>query len=132
MLCMMFSYVLLFFIKQKTAYEMRISDWSSDVCSSDLIYKSPSAAGSAVMGGTACNGWRFWSLEGEEAAPKERAPKAPNEPRAARPKPARGTPAAPTIDRKSVLKGNSVQVRVELGGRRIVKKTITQNRLERT
>src|SRR3546814_6395444 len=30
------SYVFLFFFKQKTAYEMRISDWSSDVCSSDL------------------------------------------------------------------------------------------------
>src|SRR3546814_2661672 len=27
-----------FFFKQKTAYEMRISDWSSDVCSSDLVY----------------------------------------------------------------------------------------------
>src|SRR3546814_2311552 len=27
----------MFFFKQKTAYEMRISDWSSDVCSSDLI-----------------------------------------------------------------------------------------------
>src|SRR3546814_12008082 len=27
-----------FFFKQKTAYEMRISDWSSDVCSSDLIH----------------------------------------------------------------------------------------------
>src|SRR3546814_20090195 len=27
-----------FFFKQKTAYEMRISDWSSDVCSSDLLY----------------------------------------------------------------------------------------------
>src|SRR3546814_3271316 len=27
-----------FFCKQKTAYEMRISDWSSDVCSSDLTY----------------------------------------------------------------------------------------------
>src|SRR3546814_15970333 len=26
-----------FFFKQKTAYEMRISDWSSDVCSSDLL-----------------------------------------------------------------------------------------------
>src|SRR3546814_17751817 len=26
----------IFFVKQKTAYEMRISDWSSDVCSSDL------------------------------------------------------------------------------------------------
>src|SRR3546814_4188835 len=29
--------VIFFFIKQKTAYEMRISDWSSDVCSSDLF-----------------------------------------------------------------------------------------------
>src|SRR3546814_4974767 len=28
--------VIVFFFKQKTAYEMRISDWSSDVCSSDL------------------------------------------------------------------------------------------------
>src|SRR3546814_12263175 len=32
MLCLMY----VFFFKQKTAYEMRISDWSSDVCSSDL------------------------------------------------------------------------------------------------
>src|SRR3546814_8890042 len=30
--------VLFFFFKQKTAYEMRISDWSSDVCSSDLAF----------------------------------------------------------------------------------------------
>src|SRR3546814_6431235 len=30
-----------FFFKQKTAYEMRISDWSSDVCSSDLDAGSP-------------------------------------------------------------------------------------------
>src|SRR3546814_3577575 len=39
-LCMLyvcFSCVLFFFFKQKTAYEMRISDWSSDVCSSDLM-----------------------------------------------------------------------------------------------
>src|SRR3546814_6677708 len=28
----------MFFFKQKTAYEMRISDWSSDVCSSDLVF----------------------------------------------------------------------------------------------
>src|SRR3546814_6640656 len=32
----MFLSIVLFFFKQKTAYEMRISDWSSDVCSSDL------------------------------------------------------------------------------------------------
>src|SRR3546814_1527287 len=31
--------VLFFFFKQKTAYEMRISDWSSDVCSSDLVFR---------------------------------------------------------------------------------------------
>src|SRR3546814_3715276 len=30
-----------FFFKQKTAYEMRISDWSSDVCSSDLALNRP-------------------------------------------------------------------------------------------
>src|SRR3546814_14319638 len=30
--------VFVFFFKQKTAYEMRISDWSSDVCSSDLSF----------------------------------------------------------------------------------------------
>src|SRR3546814_8726171 len=29
-------FLFIFFFKQKTAYEMRISDWSSDVCSSDL------------------------------------------------------------------------------------------------
>src|SRR3546814_6999365 len=29
-------FAVVFFVKQKTAYEMRISDWSSDVCSSDL------------------------------------------------------------------------------------------------
>src|SRR3546814_7588293 len=34
-LCM-FCWSVFFFFKQKTAYELRISDWSSDVCSSDL------------------------------------------------------------------------------------------------
>src|SRR3546814_3318593 len=33
---MLVARVACFFVKQKTAYEMRISDWSSDVCSSDL------------------------------------------------------------------------------------------------
>src|SRR3546814_9458328 len=36
MLCY-YDGVMFFFFKQKTAYEMRISDWSSDVCSSDLL-----------------------------------------------------------------------------------------------
>src|SRR3546814_1359069 len=34
---MVFYVLFFFFFKQKTAYEMRISDWSSDVCSSDLL-----------------------------------------------------------------------------------------------
>src|SRR3546814_1779291 len=37
------SYVIICFLKQKTAYEMRISDWSSDVCSSDLHYQTDDA-----------------------------------------------------------------------------------------
>src|SRR3546814_8515873 len=36
MCVLLFVFVFFFFFKQKTAYEMRISDWSSDVCSSDL------------------------------------------------------------------------------------------------
>src|SRR3546814_2267329 len=35
---MVISQIMFFFFKQKTAYEMRISDWSSDVCSSDLAH----------------------------------------------------------------------------------------------
>src|SRR3546814_3338347 len=35
--CMSWKKILFFFFKQKTAYEMRISDWSSDVCSSDRV-----------------------------------------------------------------------------------------------
>src|SRR3546814_1689513 len=36
MICFFVVMMFFFFFKQKTAYEMRISDWSSDVCSSDL------------------------------------------------------------------------------------------------
>ena len=39
-------------------------------------FKSPSSAGSAVMGGAACNGWRFWSVAGAEAKPKKEPRKA--------------------------------------------------------
>src|SRR3546814_1580806 len=40
----MYMTYLFFFFKQKTAYEMRISDWSSDVCSSDLSNSIVSAS----------------------------------------------------------------------------------------
>src|SRR3546814_10266254 len=44
---------LLFFFKQKTAYEIRISDWSSDVCSSDLIERVLDTIDSSMPGGHA-------------------------------------------------------------------------------
>src|SRR3546814_7911957 len=46
-----FDIMFFFFFKQKTAYEMRISDWSSDVCSSDLGAAGPGdIEGGAVPG----------------------------------------------------------------------------------
>src|SRR3546814_9625942 len=42
------SILVFFFFKQKTAYEMRISDWSSDVCSSDLRGRGRRGAGSTA------------------------------------------------------------------------------------
>src|SRR3546814_14166785 len=38
-----------FFFKQKTAYEMRISDWSSDVCSSDLLGAAQAGGGGEII-----------------------------------------------------------------------------------
>ncbi len=61
-------------------------------------FTSPSAAGSAVMGGVACNGWRFWSVEGDTPAPKaEKASKAAK-PKAEKtaPKPKARKPASKT------------------------------------
>src|SRR3546814_7168113 len=49
--CVNLTFLFFFFFKQKTAYEMRISDWSSDVCSSDL----------APIGGTVTISPRCWA-----------------------------------------------------------------------
>src|SRR3546814_6497781 len=49
-LCCVFC-IRFFFFKQKTAYEMRISDWSSDVCSSDLIWRHGEAGPMHAAGG---------------------------------------------------------------------------------
>src|SRR3546814_17623995 len=61
---MLFHFYVFFFFKQKTAYEMRISDWSSDVCSSDLKRKARQAGPSIASvcraqpagGGACCSG----------------------------------------------------------------------------
>src|SRR3546814_6575692 len=53
-------YFFFFFFKQKTAYEMRISDWSSDVCSSDLVWADRSFDADATDWGLRswCDGGR--------------------------------------------------------------------------
>src|SRR3546814_1966406 len=57
-------FVVVLFFKQKTAYEMRISDWSSDVCSSDLDEKVASSASvSEVQNGPGAGQVR-WSGSG--------------------------------------------------------------------
>src|SRR3546814_6255381 len=48
-LCL-FVLLFFFFFKQKTAYELRISDWSSDVCSSDLNLFNQLIGGSVPVG----------------------------------------------------------------------------------
>src|SRR3546814_411630 len=54
--------VFFFFFKQKTAYEMRISDWSSDVCSSDLQYGHAAFEGGRGPGGPGGAGFDFTSF----------------------------------------------------------------------
>src|SRR3546814_2060853 len=70
-----FSYCVVFFFKQKTAYEMRISDWSSDVCSSDLeeegtrinVCSSSLTLGYAPIGEESRAG--YYPHDGESPAP---------------------------------------------------------------
>src|SRR3546814_2654438 len=76
--------VVFFFFKQKTAYEMRISDWSSDVCSSDLAYPLGTAKQLAhlerlfrlgpreVGGGVLCPGGHRPDIGGVEKRPPAR------------------------------------------------------------
>src|SRR3546814_16225672 len=97
------------FFKQKTAYEMRISDWSSDVCSSDLGHIDD----------------RRHRRAREEIAQRLQLAHQPGE-RADRTalhvEPDRHQPLEHRSDRKSVVSGKSVSVRVDLGGLRIIKK----------
>src|SRR3546814_13996515 len=95
-----------FFFKQKTAYEMRISDWSSDVCSSDLKTRCIVLMISPRM-------------------PRSRSERSASRTTIHSPGPA-GV-ARPILDRKSVVSGKSVSVRVDLGGRRIIKKKKKQH-----
>src|SRR3546814_18833105 len=108
------SYHTLFFFKQKTAYEMRISDWSSDVCSSDLAPPSPSSVSRAARRPNAS--MRDSPSPAPNSTPrKKRAP-----PNASSPSPR--APRRSPRDRKSDSWGESVSERVDHGGGSTIKK----------
>src|SRR3546814_15860644 len=118
-----------FFFKQKTAYEMRISDWSSDVCSSDLQNKMQYDKVVDFVEDAKRNGARV--LCGGEA---------PDSPGFFYPVTivADATDGMRIVDeeqfgdRKSVVSGKSVSVRVDHGGRRIIKKKNDHNNHHKT
>src|SRR3546814_17928199 len=103
---------------------MRISDWSSDVCSSDL---GPLAR--SGLAGPGCP--RKLAGQGDRSAAAGARRRCPGTGDGPRPwLPAGGGPADRRLtgagraapDRKSVVSGKSVSVRVDLGGRRVLKK----------
>src|SRR3546814_8572374 len=66
--------LLFFFFKQKTAYGMRISDWSSDVCSSDLLAEvvrgGLQGIGRGQYEAAGALGFGFWSMQGYVVLPQ--------------------------------------------------------------
>src|SRR3546814_17222002 len=108
--------VFIFFFKQKTAYELRISDWSSDVCSSDL---RSLRQWRRCLVSRRCRG-----LCAGDPRPRPAAPRRAQRPEALaqrRAHEARTDPGG-ARERKSVGEGKSGSVRVEHGGRRSINK----------
>src|SRR3546814_3947147 len=76
MLCVCrYFVVVFFFFKQKTAYEMRISDWSSDVCSSDLVTYADALAYAHWLGRELPSEaqWEFAAKSGRDNTAADRA-----------------------------------------------------------
>src|SRR3546814_17138982 len=113
-----------FFFKQKTAYEMRISDWSSDVCSSDLLgvqERRPESVARSVRGEGLYRARLAQSLWWRGAHPRaDQGLQTGNEahPCALAARQLRYLDARPRTDRKRVVSGTGVSVSEGLGGRR--------------
>src|SRR3546814_16910300 len=123
-----------FCFKQKTAYEMRISDWSSDVGSSALASSAINVGFFRPPPQTIKRSGRTGSMSSAlptvpaVKAVRVIAPSASESPSASAPvKSNRSSDLGQVAerkgcDRKRVVSGKSVSVRVDLGGRRIIKK----------
>src|SRR3546814_17803521 len=120
-----------FVFKQKVAYEMRISDWSSDVCSSDLrlepgaqALRFRSAFEQAAKGAAIGPG-----IMGEIAARPQHQQRHAIEPRAA--EEIRYHVVIGRADRQRVVTGKSESERVDLVGRRVIKKKIVRKQVSK-
>src|SRR3546814_13499661 len=128
-----------FFFKQKTAYEMRISDWSSDVCSSDLGQRIQLNAVRMLRRPFSCDGEggkighkKFLGdakqtvcRDRKRLGHREKPAKPLQYKRCRRPLPLARRPSSDIVDgadRKSGVQGKSVSVRGAPGGRRHIKK----------
>src|SRR3546814_12712710 len=115
-----------FFFKQKPEYEMRISDWSSDVCSSDRDHGSGRHPGARLPGPDPCRDARSCPRDYDGAGRRQSYGMGDVSARArswTRGEMADNRDASSgASDRKSVVEGKSVSVSVDLGGRRIIKK----------
>src|SRR3546814_14099699 len=113
-----------FFFKQKTAYEMRISDWSSDVCSSDLKASPdhfPPQRPPPLALTPSCRRRRYCCSNPSQLATTCR--------HSGDGSSQVGAGLLNLRDRKSVGKGKRVSVSVEFGGSRIIKKKKDTNRV---
>src|SRR3546814_16678707 len=117
----------MFLFKQKTAYEMRISDWSSDVCSSDLYEqgcrnqaahhgKHPDRKELAGGGQACAERSKCADDHGQEAGRQQSTCRYTMVQQLAR-----SQIADDVGDRKTVVEGKSVTERVDLGGRSFIK-----------
>src|SRR3546814_6409931 len=111
---MFFILLFFFFFKQKTAYEMRISDWSSDVCSSDLLPKSSVAPAARAPHVSCC--WSHHRMR--QAVPSATWRSGYGLSFGIPPRVWNG---GLSIDRQSGVEGKSESVRVDIGGRRVIK-----------
>src|SRR3546814_16859118 len=111
-----FCVFVFFFFKQKTAYEMRISDWSSDVCSSDLRRHRADIHGEGRHVQQVVEDARDFREQHADVLAARRCGDAEQ------PLDGEHKGVLLTQDRKSVVEGKSVSVRLDLGGRRIIKK----------
>src|SRR3546814_15871429 len=133
LLCIVFVF---FFFKQKTAYEMRISDWSSDVCSSDLniavgyvrLKALPVMASKQTFG---CVDPVIATSPMLERLNLCAGPSDMDLPRTPSFRLDGGRALVTGADRKSRVLGKSGAVRVDLGGRRIIIKKNIQSTTHR-